>query len=124
MRKTRCCCIENRNRLILNKIIGYCDRVRDNLNRYQSSYEAFQQDYLFQDACCMCVVQIGELVAQLSEEAKQQNRAVPWRMIKDTRNFYVHSYGAIDLPAVWKTLCEDLPELKSACVQMIESANS
>lgn len=88
----RCCCIENRDRLILNKIIGYCDRVRDNLNRYQSSYEAFQQDYLFQDACCMCVVQIGELVAQLSEEAKQQNRAVPWRMIKDTRNFYVHSY--------------------------------
>ncbi|MFQ9061318.1 MAG: DUF86 domain-containing protein [Oscillospiraceae bacterium] len=55
---------------------------------------------------------------------KQQNCAVPWRMIKDTRNFYVHSYGAIDLPAVWKTLCEDLPELKSACVQMIESANS
>ena len=51
----------------------------------------------------MCVVQIGELTAQLSEEAKQQNRAVPWRMIKDTRNFYVHAYGAIDLPAVWKT---------------------
>ena len=65
----RCCCIENRDRLILNKIIGYCDRVRDNLNRYQSSYEAFLQDYLFQDACCMCVVQIGELVAQLSEQA-------------------------------------------------------
>ena len=66
----------------------------------------------------------AEEAAQLSEEAKQQNRAVPWRMIKDTRNFYVHSYGAIDLPAVWKTLCEDPPELKSACVQMIESANS
>ena len=63
MRKMRCCFIENRDRLILNKIIGYCDRVRDNLNRYQGSYEAFQQDYLFQDACCMCVVQIGELVA-------------------------------------------------------------
>ena len=69
------------------------------------------------------VARHGEKAA-LSEEAKQRNRAVPWRMIKDTRNFYVHSYGAIDLPAVWKTLCEDLPELKSACVQMIESANS
>ena len=75
----RCCCIENRDRLILNKIIGYCDRVRDNLNRYQSSYEAFQQDYLFQDACCMCVVQIGELVAQLSEEAKQRGHEAPRR---------------------------------------------
>ena len=69
----------------------------------------------------MCVVQIGELVAQLSEEAKQQNRAVPWRTIKDTRNFYVHSYGAIDLPAVWKTLREDPPELKTACLQILQN---
>lgn len=70
----------------------------------------------------MCVVQIGELVAQLSEEAKHQNRAVPWRTIKDTRNFYVHSYGAIDLPAVWKTLREDLPELKTACLQILQNS--
>ena len=72
----------------------------------------------------MCVVQIGELVAQLSEEAKQQNRAVPWRMIKDTRNFYVHSYGAIDLPAVWKTLCEYLPELKTVCLQILRNTEA
>lgn len=103
----------------MSKIIGYCDRVHDNLGRFQCSYDAFQRDYLFQDACCMCVVQIGELVAQLSEEAKLQNRTVPWRTIKDTRNFYVHAYGAIDLPAVWKTLCEDLPALKVACAQML-----
>ena len=32
-------------------------------------------------------------------------------------------YGAIDLPAVWKTLCEDLPELKTACMQMLQSEN-
>lgn len=72
----------------------------------------------------MCAVQIGELVAQLSEEAKRQNRAVPWRTIKDTRNFYVHAYGAIDLPAVWKTLCEDLPELKTACLQILQNTEA
>ena len=43
----------------------------------------------------MCVVQIGELVSQLSDETKAQNKAIPWRIIKDTRNFYVHAYGAI-----------------------------
>ena len=46
----------------------------------------------------MCVVQIGELVSQLSDETKAQNKAIPWRIIKDTRNFYVHAYGAIDIP--------------------------
>ena len=48
----------------------------------------------------MCVVQIGELVSQLSGEVKAQNKAIPWRIIKDTRNFYVHAYGSIDIPSV------------------------
>lgn len=63
----------------------------------------------------MCVVQIGELVALLSDGVKYQNASVPWRVIKDTRNFYVHSYGAIDVRAVWDTLEQDIPALKATC---------
>ena len=69
----------------------------------------------------MCVVQIGELVGQLSDEVKQQNRAIPWRIIKDTRNFYVHAYGAIDIPSVWDTLNHDIPALQSACETILGS---
>lgn len=97
----------------------YCQRIADNLARYHYSFSAFAQDHLFQDACCMCVVQIGELVSQLSEEAKSKNSAVPWRIIKDTRNFYVHAYGAIDLAAVWETLERDIPALYGACEGML-----
>lgn len=63
----------------------------------------------------MCVVQIGELVSQLSEDVKRKNSTVPWRIIKDTRNFYVHAYGAIDVAAVWDTLEHDIPALKASC---------
>lgn len=69
----------------------------------------------------MCVVQIGELVSQLSDEAKRKNSAVPWRIIKDTRNFYVHAYGAIDIAAVWDTLEHDIPALRDACVEILGS---
>lgn len=68
----------------------------------------------------MCVVQIGELAGQLSEGIREKAPAVPWRAIKDTRNFYVHAYGAIDLPSVWNTLCEDIPALKSACERLLD----
>ena len=70
---------------------------------------------MFQDACCMCVIQIGELVGELSDDVKRENASIPWRVIKDTRNFYVHAYGAIDLPSVWETLLHDIPELKASC---------
>ena len=74
---------------------------------------------MFQDGCCMCVVQIGELVAQLSDEAKSKDLSIPWRAIKDTRNFYVHAYGSIDLSLVWTTITEDIPALKEACEKII-----
>lgn len=51
--------MEQRDKLILEKIISYCKRIADNLSRYHHNYEAFVQDHMFQDACCMCVVQIG-----------------------------------------------------------------
>lgn len=111
----RCCFIETRDVAILQKIIMYCQRITDNLDRFHHDFAVFESDYLFQDACCMCVVQIGELVALLSDDVKCQNTSVPWRVIKDTRNFYVHSYGAIDIHAVWGTLEQDIPALKTTC---------
>ena len=98
----------------------YCDRIAENLARYQNSYESFESDVLLQDACCMCIIQIGELAGQLSEEIKNQNPSVPWRTIKDTRNFYVHAYGSIDIPSVWETLQQDIPALKASCEGILE----
>lgn len=99
----------------------YCQRISDNLERYHHDFFSFESDYLFQDACCMCVVQIGELVSQLSDEIKRKNSAVPWRIIKDTRNFYVHAYGANDVSAVWDTLENDIPTLNTACASILSS---
>ena len=85
------------------------------MEHFGSSFEHFEDDFMFQDACCMCVIQIGELAGQLSDEIKSQSPSVPWRIIKDTRNFYVHAYGNVDIEAVWITLTEDIPTLKKEC---------
>ena len=67
----------------------------------------------------MCVVQIGELAGLVSDETKELNKSVPWRVIKDTRNFYVHAYGAIDLEAVWETITNDIPALRAAYIGIL-----
>ena len=115
----RCCSIEPRDKIILGKIVLYCQRIADNLKRNNCDFSLFESDYMFQDACCMCIVQIGELVSQLSDAVKQQNGSIPWRVIKDTRNFYVHAYGSIDIPSVWDTLLNDIPMLKAVCEQIL-----
>ncbi len=110
--------MNERDTRILEKIIGYCDRIAANLQRFGNSYETFCNDVVFQDACCMCVLQIGELAGALSEEFRTANKSVPWRIIKDTRNVYVHAYGTLDLEMVWATLNEDIPALKEMCLQI------
>lgn len=59
--------------------------------------------------------------ALLSDAVKQQNTAVPWRVIKDTRNFHAHSYGTIDVCAVWDTMEQGIPALKSACEAILNT---
>lgn len=109
-----------RDRIVLEKIISFCERINNNLERNQDSFDAFKKDYMFQDACCMCIVQIGELVSLLSEETKQKSPHIPWCAIKDTRNFYVHNYGAIDLDVVWATMHEDIPTLIEQCGMLLK----
>lgn len=115
-----CCFIELRDRTVLKKIVEFCERIDSYIARNKASKEAFMNDLMFQDACLMCVVQIGELVVLLHDDVKNLAKDVPWRIIKDTRNKYVHKYGTIDLDMVWATLNKDIPKFKTDCEKLLE----
>ena len=48
-----------RDKLILEKIVGYCRRIHDYLDSYHFDRDTFFNTPLLQDACAMCLVQIG-----------------------------------------------------------------
>lgn len=113
--------MKQRDREIINHIILYCERVESYLNKLGTSKDAFLADQMCQDACCMCIAQIGELSSRLSDEFKLSHPTLPWREIKDTRNFYIHNYGGVDLSYVWITMTMDLPELKEQCQSFLQA---
>ena len=104
-----------RDRDILEHIIRYCDRIAGYMDELEKKKDRFFDNQMCQDACCMCIAQIGELSGHLSDEYKSSHADLPWREIKDTRNFYVHNYGGVDLEYVWNTMTTDLPVLKQKC---------
>lgn len=112
--------MQQRDREILEHMIRYCDRVAGYLEKLGNSRECFLEDQMCQDACCMCIAQIGELSGRLSDEYKDAHPELPWRVIKDTRNYYVHNYGGVDLNYVWNTIQKDLPALKKSCQENLE----
>ena len=109
---------------LLKRVARYCKRVSDYLLRIETNKETFLADPMIQDACCMCIVQIGELSSMLSDEMKQKHPEIPWRAIKDTRNFYVHNYGNVDLNYVWNTMTNDIPVLQRWCESQRNTDNT
>lgn len=54
----------------LGHIIEYCKRIRATITRFGNSYEAFSADEDDQQSIAFSILQIGELVAGLSENYK------------------------------------------------------
>lgn len=104
---------------VLNKIIGYCEDVTLLMNKYDNSFEKYQNDISFQYSCNMCLIQIGELVGRLSDEFIEIHTDVPWHAIKGMRNLHAHDYENVDLEIVWTTLKEDIPSLREQLLEMI-----
>ncbi|MBR3622579.1 MAG: hypothetical protein IKN43_04425 [Selenomonadaceae bacterium] len=59
------------DKIIIEKIIKYCDQIKDIMTRFDYSYDLYQSDITFQYSANMCILQIGELTTRLSENFKQ-----------------------------------------------------
>lgn len=102
----------NSNQIIVQKMRRYCDTIAELLERFDNSFELYVSDMAFQLSCNMCIIQLGELTARLSEDFKAQYSDIPWRAIKSMRNIHAHDYDNIDFNLMWNTLTVDVPALK------------
>ena len=76
------------------------------------SREGFLKNSEKQDAIIRRIEIIGEAVANLSEEFKEDHPDITWHKAMGTRNILIHHYFGIDLDIVWDTVIKDLPEFK------------
>ncbi|MBQ3336613.1 MAG: DUF86 domain-containing protein [Selenomonadaceae bacterium] len=109
------------NRVIAEKIIDYCEQIETLIQRFGSTFEAFNSDAAFQLSVGMCIVQIGELTKRFSDEFKARHSQIPWQAIKAMRNVFVHEYEEVNLESTWKDLTEDVPELKAQLEKILEA---
>lgn len=107
----------NKDRHILTHIIEYCDRTKEALFKIGSINNLFSSAFN-QDALSMPLLQIGELVRNMTDETKERYSHIPWIEIRALRNVLVHSYGEIDWEKIWDTAVNDIPKLKEECLEI------
>jgi uncharacterized protein with HEPN domain len=106
-----------RDKKVALKIIEHIDDALE-FNAYES-YDSFMSNKQVKMATAFAIAQIGELTALLSEGFKNELKGVDWRGIKGFRNWVVHRYEKVDLPAFWDIVTIDLPRLKSDLAKVL-----
>ncbi|MDR1358640.1 MAG: DUF86 domain-containing protein [Coriobacteriales bacterium] len=106
----------DKNGLLIGRIIIEIDFVLDASRHMTES--GFAGNTYAQHALTMAILNIGELTGHVSADYRAKHAEIPWHQMIGFRNAAAHSYDGLDMQIVWKTVREDLPELKTMLLSL------
>ena len=110
--------MNGRDRQICENILSEIGVARDLLRGI--SEEDFLRDERTVRAVCMTLINIGELVKNLTSEWKDAHREIPWRAIAGMRDITAHKYQTLRKEDVYRTCAEDIPEFEKQLSRLME----
>ncbi len=105
--------MKSKDIIVLKKILDYCNQINEACDMFDNDFDKFNTITVFSNACCMCVLQIGELCKVVSEELKNEYANIPWKSWCGIRDIFAHQYSNLDYDSAWDTIHEDLPFLET-----------
>lgn len=109
-----------------NKDFFRLEHIRDSIAKIeylaQTLYtlDNFESKWIEQDAIIRNLEIIGEASFHISGGLKQNYPNVPWKEVREMRNFVTHQYFGVELSDVWSTVIHDIPLLKQQIQQIID----
>ena len=113
--------MQHRDKIILDKIIDEANIATKMLSDIKQ--EDFVSDDILKRAAAMSVINIGELVKNLTFEFINEYKSVPWKAISGFRDVASHKYGTLDMNIVYNTVKIDIPMLKENIQQILKTAD-
>ena len=106
----------------LGRILEYCEDIRETTLTYGASFKAFQNEREFQYSVSYCLLQIGELVADLTEEYRPETaQYIDLDKFKAVKGIALNAYDDINLEVVWEVIAYDIPALEEFCKAQTEN---
>jgi len=75
------------------------------------NFDEFSKNDMLLSAIIRKLEIIGEASNKISEEFKESNPDIPWRLLIGMRNSLIHGYFGVHTKTVWDTVKEDIPAL-------------
>ena len=109
--------MERRDRIILQKVLSEIGIAQQMMNG--CSLEAFRQNEMLMRAVGMTVINIGELVKNVSDELRAEQKQVPWKAIAGMRDIAAHKYQTLRMEDVYNTVKIDFPDLQKKLTMIL-----
>jgi len=109
--------MNNRDRLIVSKMLGYCREIEETHLFFHEDKELFmdrQRGFVYRNSITMPIMQIGELAKHLSEGFRSESDSIPWKSVMGIRDVFAHHYGSVDFELVWNTAHKSIKELENS----------
>lgn len=79
----------------------------------------FLENELVKRAVTMTVINIGELVKNITDETREKYTKIPWKAIAGMRDIAAHKYQTLRMEDVYYTMKVDLVELKKQLNEIV-----
>ncbi|GAB2522653.1 HepT-like ribonuclease domain-containing protein [Spirosoma aerophilum] len=85
------------------------------------TYIQFQENSMMRFACIKQLEIIGEACNHVDASVKETFPKVEWRKVTGLRHILVHEYFGVDPVLIWDVITDDIPQLKSLLVHIVET---
>ena len=111
--------MKNKEYMSIKKMVEYIDKAL----RYTEGcdFESFSENEEKVDATVFAIIQIGELVKNISKETMEEYPQIEWIILKNLRNKIVHDYEGIKLNFIWDIITEDIISLRDNLQKILDN---
>lgn len=102
--------MSHRDKIILKKVISEINIGNEMLGNTQLT--EFLNNETLKRAISMTIINIGELIKNITEETRNNYPNIPWKAIAGMRDLTAHKYQTLRMEDVYTTAKEEFPTLK------------
>lgn len=109
--------MQHRDKIIIQKVISEIDIGLEILGSI--TLEAFLKDEKIKRAVGMTVINIGELIKNITLDTKREYPQIPWKAVAGMRDIAAHKYQTLRMEDVYYTAKKDFPTLKMQLQELV-----
>ena len=111
-----------RDKIILKKVISEID-IGDKMIG-STELNEFLNNEMLKWAISMTVINIGELIKNLTDDTRNAYPDIPWKAIAGMRDLTAHKYQTLRMEDVYITAKNEFPELKQKITEILQLLNN